>query len=172
MQHHRDPSEWAAARTIGTLSQLLVSQLTQASTAEQVVHSIQTSLRVFASQAQEGITINGFEARDSQEAASQDMEQCIKQLQQHAAVLGWGALQAVFFQDQFNTWACAVLAGVWTYYYAALLPAVPVVAPPPPHVIARSPTPQAHHLGLFWEPLTHCSSRSADATLARVEVYG
>jgi hypothetical protein len=111
MLSHRGPSEWAAARTIGTVSQLLVSQLTQASTAEQVVHSIATNLRLFAGHSSISINANGLEPLDSLAATSQDVEQCIKQLEQHAAVLSWGVLQAVFCQDQFNTWACAVLAG-------------------------------------------------------------
>lgn len=113
MLSHRDPSEWAAARTIGTVSQLLVSQLTQASTVEQVVRSIRTNLRLFAGHSSIHIITSGLEPLDGQAEASQDLEQCIKQLEQHAAVLSWGVLQAVYFQDQFNTWACAVLAGAW-----------------------------------------------------------
>lgn len=102
----RDPLHWAAARTVGAASQLLVASLAQASSTQQVAACLSTALHLFGTPGQ-----SGSSASITLPADGEALQQCLQQLEQHAAALGWPALRHIYFEDQFEAWSCAVLSG-------------------------------------------------------------
>lgn len=113
MRNQRDPASWAAARAVGAASQQSVSRLAQASTAQEVEQCISTALHLFSMNSS---LFNDYvtqpDAGAAQSQAGEDVQQqLVQQLQPHTAVVGGPALCTIFYDDQFDTWACAVLSG-------------------------------------------------------------
>lgn len=116
--HRDDPLRWAAARAVGTSSQLLVSRLAQASSSQAVTECVRAALTLLGNNTNSvsnceaaAAALGAAAAPAGQEDIQQLCLQQLRQLQQHAAVLGWPALRDIFFQDQFETWASVVLSG-------------------------------------------------------------
>lgn len=99
--HSQQQHWWSAARTLATLCQQLVATLSTAAGAGQVESALRQQLQLFG-----GATTTAVADPPSNQ---QQLEQ---QLCSHAAALGWDVLRGIWYQDQFETWASAVLAGV------------------------------------------------------------
>lgn len=115
MTYQRDPTAWAAARAVGMFSQQLVSKLAQASSLQEVEECLSTCLQLFSSLvdniSDSKTCLAPPEHSSSQDLAPDDLRQCQQQLEPHAATVGWSVLRNIFFEDQLESWACAVLAG-------------------------------------------------------------
>lgn len=110
MHHHQHPKDdsaavWAAARAVGTASQQLVAALTRASTAQEVGACVSTALSLFDGRS----NLAAPECGISSSVHSSTLQE--EELAAQAHAVGWPALRAFFYEDQFDTWACAVLAG-------------------------------------------------------------
>lgn len=114
MEHQRDQVSWAAARAIGTTSQLLLSDLSTATTAARVACCLRTAVSLFSiHQVHTSADQSGPKAAAPQGVTEDDLlQRCYEQLQPHAAMLGWDQLSSLFYQCQFSAWAAGVLTGV------------------------------------------------------------
>ena len=106
----RDPSAWAAARIVGSVSQQLVSQLSAATNAEQVETCLGAALNLFIARDSEHPNASAPRL-ESAALGSKLLQQCLQELKPCASTLGWQRLQSLFLQDQFDVWASCVLTG-------------------------------------------------------------
>jgi hypothetical protein len=91
---------------VGTASQQLVAVLTRASAAQEASACVGSALSLFDGSISLEAT-SGISSSNGGSSSSLGEEELAAQAQ----VVGWPALCALFYEEQFDTWACAVLAG-------------------------------------------------------------